>query len=209
MNEIKNALFLIFKGIELLQKKYPNRKFTIDGRLVGDIGEILAAENYDIELDLKSQPKHDGTLYDGKRVQIKATFKNTLTIKEIPEYYLGLKINKDGTFEEIYNGPGKMIEEKFSNRSALGKKLINLPNSVLMKLSAEIEEKDRIKKRVNPMNEHKIINDKTISDEDNDIIIEPINKNKNVSSAKLDQTIDKLYNSLNLPHDMEKFLEEK
>ena len=135
MNEIKKVLFLIFTGIKLLNTKYPNREFTIDGRLVGDIGEILAAENYDIELDLKSQPKHDGTMTDGKRVQIKATFKDKLTIKEIPDYYLGLKINKDG----IYNGPAKKIVEKFSTRSGFGNKLINLPNSILKEMQSIVD----------------------------------------------------------------------
>lgn len=207
MNEIKNALFLIFKGIELLKKKYPNRKFTIDGRLVGDIGEILAAENYELELDLKSQPKHDGTLYDGKRVQIKVTFKNTLTIKEIPEYYLGLKIKEDGTFEEIYNGPAKKIKEKFSKRSGFGNKLINLPNSILKKLSSEIEEKDRIKRKLTPINRANVLDNQNVTNEDNDLIFEKIEVNKNVNSASLDHFVNKLFDSLNLPEDMEKLLE--
>lgn len=207
MNEFKNALFLIFKGIELLHRKYPNREFTIDGRLVGDIGEILAAENYDIELDLKSQPKHDGTMIDGKRVQIKATFKDKLTIKEIPDYYLGLKINKDGTFEEIYNGPAKKIKEKFSKRSGFGNKLINLPNSILKKLSSEIEENDRIKRKLNPLYRANVLDNQNVTNEDNDLIFENIEVNKNVNSATLDHIVNKLFDSLNLPEDMEKLLE--
>ena len=207
MNEIKKALFLIFTGIKLLKTKYPNREFTIDGRLVGDIGEILAAENYDIELDLKSQPKHDGTMIDGKRVQIKATFKDKLTIKEIPDYYLGFKINKDGTFEEIYNGPAKKIIEKFSTRSGFGNKLINLPNSILKKLSSEIEEKDRIKRKLNPLYSANVLDNQNVTNEDNDLIIEKIEVNKNVNSATLDHIVNKLFDSLNLPEDMEKLLE--
>jgi hypothetical protein len=40
---IAEALRLISEGIQHLKRAFPNRKFTIDGRLVGDIGEIIAA----------------------------------------------------------------------------------------------------------------------------------------------------------------------
>ena len=39
---IKEALTLIFHGIERLHEAFPSRTFTIDGRLVGDIGEVIA-----------------------------------------------------------------------------------------------------------------------------------------------------------------------
>ena len=43
----KAALDAIFLGIELLKEGYSNkRSFTIDGRLVGDIGEVIAERDY-------------------------------------------------------------------------------------------------------------------------------------------------------------------
>ena len=49
-NKIGDALRLIFDGIKSLRDAFPKKEFTIDGRLVGDIGEVLAALEYDIEL---------------------------------------------------------------------------------------------------------------------------------------------------------------
>jgi hypothetical protein len=47
---IANGLRLIFQGIETLKHASPNRAFTIDGRLVGDVGEVIAALEYDVIL---------------------------------------------------------------------------------------------------------------------------------------------------------------
>src|SRR5205823_14272485 len=106
---INDALRLIFQGIEGLKEAFPNRSFTIDGRLVGDVGEVIAALEYDIVLHDISQPMHDATTSDGRKVQIKATFQNALTFKTVPDYYLGFRLFPDGRHEEIFNGPGKLI----------------------------------------------------------------------------------------------------
>ena len=48
--------------------------FTLDGNLVGDIGESLAVELFGIRLvDSKSHPGIDGYSRDGRTVQVKAT----------------------------------------------------------------------------------------------------------------------------------------
>ena len=56
---ITEGLALIFRGIDLLRDAFPNRAFTIDGRLVGDIGEVIAALEYGVRLDAISRPDHD------------------------------------------------------------------------------------------------------------------------------------------------------
>ncbi len=145
--EIAKALESIFSGICHLKNTYPGRQFTIDGRLVGDIGEAMAAMVYEIELDEVSQPTHDGTASNRGRVQIKATFQDALTFKTVPEYYLGIKINHNGTLEEIYNGPGQRIFDHYSYRSGIGEKLLRFPNAQLKKLSAQVPDEMRIRKR--------------------------------------------------------------
>ena len=77
---ITDALRLIFQ-VKQLEKAFPNRAFTIDGRLVGDIGEVIAALEYDLVLHETSQPTHDADTADGRHVQIKATFKESLTFR--------------------------------------------------------------------------------------------------------------------------------
>lgn len=40
---ITDSLALILEGIRRLGAAFPHRALTIDGRLVGDIGEVIAA----------------------------------------------------------------------------------------------------------------------------------------------------------------------
>jgi hypothetical protein len=144
---ISAALVLIFQGIEQLSSAFPGRAFTIDGRLVGDIGEVIAALEYDVILDDLQQPIHDGSTSDGRRVQIKATFKERLNFKTASEYYLGFKLDADGSYEEVFNGPGSIIRDHFSHRRGIERVLLSFPVSELRKLAATVEQKDRIPKR--------------------------------------------------------------
>lgn len=47
--EIHQAVKEMLKIVEALQNQYDKKKFTLDGRLVGDLGEILVEEDYDLE----------------------------------------------------------------------------------------------------------------------------------------------------------------
>ena len=56
----KLALQRIFEGINILRENCPHgRSYTIDGKLVGDIGEIIAAREFEIELDARPRARHD------------------------------------------------------------------------------------------------------------------------------------------------------
>lgn len=144
---IRKALRNIFRGIRDLQRLHPNRQFTIDGRLVGDIGEMMAELHFALALDEVQQPVHDGTAADGRRVQIKATFREFLTFKTVPQVYLGLKLHEDGTFDEVYNGPAGPIVDAFGHRKGFGERLLSFPVSRLRELNAQVAEQDRVARR--------------------------------------------------------------
>ncbi len=144
---IKEALQKIFDGISQLRKASPNKKFTIDGRLVGDIGEAIVQRDYNVTLYEKLIKGYDGETDDGRLVQIKATFKNSLTFTKTPDYYLGIKINEDGSYSEIYNGPGKYIKKEYEHRKGFGEKLLSFPNSVLNEISKNIPISEKVQKR--------------------------------------------------------------
>jgi hypothetical protein len=144
---VNAALKLIFQAIERLKRAFPNRAFTIDGRLVGDVGEVIAALEYDLVLHEVSQPTHDATTADGRKVQIKATFQDALTFKTVPDYYLGLRLYPDGRHEEIFNGPGKLIYERYIKRKGIGMALLRFPVAELRRLSDRISPSERIPKR--------------------------------------------------------------
>ncbi len=120
--EIKKALEEIFSGINKFKTNYEhlNKKFTIDGRLVGDIGEVLAEKYYKIVLFKKLQP----------------------------DYYLGLKIKKDGDFEETYNGPGKYIFEAFKHRKGINKISLRFPIKKLKEISKQILSSEKIERKI-------------------------------------------------------------
>jgi hypothetical protein len=144
---INDGLRLIFQGIELLKSAFPKRSFTIDGRLVGDVGEVIAALEYDIVLHEVMQPNHDATTSDGRNVQIKATFKDSLTFRTVPDYYLGFKLYPDGRHEEVFNGPGKAIYERYVKRKGIGAVLLSFPISELRRLSGMVAGHERVSKR--------------------------------------------------------------
>ncbi len=147
---IDKALANIFKSIDDLKKAFPQKAFTINGRLFGDLGEVIATLYYYVELYPVQKPVHDGKSSDGRKVQIKATFKNSPTFKTKPDYYLGLKLSKDGgPPEEIYNGLGRTIYQHYKdrNRKGIGEISLSFPIVELKKLSALVSPTDRIKKR--------------------------------------------------------------
>jgi hypothetical protein len=144
---IAEGLRLIFQGIENLKEAFPNREFTIDGRLVGDVGEVIAALEYDVVLHDISQPIHDATTSDGRNVQIKATFKDSLTFRSVPDYYLGFKLYPDGRHEVVFNGPGKAIYDRYATRKGIGVVLLSFPIAELRRLSEQVSENERIHRR--------------------------------------------------------------
>jgi len=146
---IQKSIQQLCKITNELKSNHKSKKFTLDGRLVGDLGEVLAEENYEIVLFDNIQPLYDATTLDNKMVQIKATFKDKLTFptEHIPELFLGLKLNTDGSFNEIYNGPGKYIKELIGKRKSPYNRLHLLPIKKLSEISNKIPEKEKIKKK--------------------------------------------------------------
>ncbi len=144
---IAAGLALVFQGINHLRSTFAHRRFTIDGRLVGDIGEVLAELEYDVTLDKKSRKGRDAKARDGKDVQIKATFKESLTFRSTPERYLGFRLSQDGSYEEIYNGPGRLIEKRFAHRKGIGKELLSFSIADLRELSKTVTPNERVPRR--------------------------------------------------------------
>jgi len=91
-----------------LHHLYPDRRFTLDGHLVGSIGEVLAAARYRLDLLPASTPAHDAKAPDGRLVQVKATQGDRVALRARPNHLIVLKLLRNGEIEEIYNGPGAL-----------------------------------------------------------------------------------------------------
>lgn len=117
--EARNNLRDHYQTVLRKQGSDVNLKFTLDGNLVGDIGEAIAVELFGIRLvETKSVEGIDGYTSDGSRtVQIKATgtgrgpaFRNTETRADLLLFF-------DLDFEKacgtvVYNGPEHYAVQK-------------------------------------------------------------------------------------------------
>ena len=106
----------IYAAVSELEKMFPGRYFTPDGHMVGSLGECLVADAYNLQLMPLSNEGYDAITKEGKKVEIKATQSKRIAFRSCPEHTIIIKINKDGTFVEFYNGPGKIIWETFSGK---------------------------------------------------------------------------------------------
>lgn len=107
---IKDKLRDLFLIVNELENMFPDRRFTLDGHLLGSIGEVLAEYYYGITLLPNSTKTHDGEV-NGRHVQIKITQGKSVDINDIPEYLLVLFLQKaEGKVYEVYNGPGDFLK---------------------------------------------------------------------------------------------------
>lgn len=119
------------------------RPFTPDGHMVGSIGEALAAHFYGLTLTPCSTPGCDALL-DGKRIEIKATQGKKVLFRCAPEHLLVLKLHKDGTFDEIYNGDGGRVWALVAHKAKPSNGQHGVSLAALRRLNAKVADAERI-----------------------------------------------------------------
>lgn len=132
--------------------------FALDGRLVGDIGELIAAEIFCLDL-LGTRTKNvDAVTTDrlNRKVQVKATFQTDgLSIKHAGDYFIGLQLNDAGKFRVIYNGPAGGVMTYLrapkaaghAGRKNAGKALEPVSLEAWSVLNLAVKDSDRIPRR--------------------------------------------------------------
>ena len=139
-------LFLITDELEAMTK----RKFTLDGHLVGSMGEVLASAIFDIELLPHSTKGRDARKGDSS-VEVKATFGRSVSfrnhdVENDVDRCLVLKLSRTSPHLErvVYNGGIRPIRDALSGRAmpSNGQKKISLRQ--LEKLDARVAENDRL-----------------------------------------------------------------
>ena len=98
----------LYRTVGELEAMFPGRYFTPDGHLVGSLGECLAAYHYGLEL-LPASSQGADALVEGVRVEIKATQGSRVALRSCPEHLLVIKLDREGGFTEIFNGPGDAV----------------------------------------------------------------------------------------------------
>lgn len=142
INAIPKLIRELYHVVSELEALFPGRHFTLDGHLVGSIGEVLAAHYYELELLPASAIGHDAITQDGVYVQIKATQKSQVGIRSEPQHLLVLGLTSAGAHEEIFNGPGELAWNAAGKMQKNGQRMIS--RSKLVELMAKVKADDRL-----------------------------------------------------------------
>lgn len=141
----------LIKARNGLRERYSayNLKFTLDGNLVGDLGEAIAAELFDLDLvGVGSHTAIDGRTRDGKKtVQVKATatgrgpaFRNT-EARADHLLFFSLDLERQvGTV--VFNGPERIARGLISNQAFTNQRGPSLPK--IEAADREVNDCDRL-----------------------------------------------------------------
>ena len=137
------SLYAVVKELETM---FPGRPFTPDGHMVGSLGECLVADAYGLKLMPPSNQGYDAETKAGKKVEIKATQSTRVAFRSCPEHTIIIKINKNGTFDEIYNGPGALIWQQFEGKNMPSNGQHQISLSKVASLSDQVSDNEKIKR---------------------------------------------------------------
>jgi hypothetical protein len=120
--------------------------FTLDGNLIGDIGEAVAAELFGLELSARNGTGIDGHAPDGRTVQVKATgTKRGPAFRMVDtraQHLLFLEFDLDNLEGEVvFNGPEE-IALQFLPSSWVDQR--SLTNRQIRRADALVEEDQRL-----------------------------------------------------------------
>lgn len=132
----------LYTASDGLERVFPGRKFTLDGHLVGSIGEVVAAYIFDLDLNPASTLGHDGIAPDGRKVEIKLTQGRGVAIRHEPEHLIVLHRPKGGPMRIVFNGPGKLAWAAAGSMQKNGQRPISL--SRLSQLAADVPTCERL-----------------------------------------------------------------
>jgi hypothetical protein len=132
--QLPDAVKGLWKAQQTLVRHYAatGLKFTLDGRLVGDIAEALALTHFDLLLPEKRTGGVDAVTRPGKTVQVKATGKRKTGPAFTPgkgraQYLLFFAIDfEKNTAAVIYNGPEAPVRELLPTGEWSGTKVLAL-----------------------------------------------------------------------------------
>lgn len=143
-DKFQHLITNLYATVNELERMFPGRHFTPDGHMVGSIGECLVADAYGLELLPASNKGYDAVAADEKCVEIKATQSNHVAFRCEPEHAIVIKIMPDGTFLEIYNGPGNLVWREFEGKLLPSNGQFQISVSKLKSINENVLESDRV-----------------------------------------------------------------
>ncbi|WP_272993817.1 DUF6998 domain-containing protein [Porticoccus hydrocarbonoclasticus] len=138
----------LYATVNELEAMFPGRRFTPDGHMVGSLGECLVADAYNLDLKTASNRGYDAITKGGLEVEIKATQSKSVAFRSQPQHTIIIKIMPDGTFEEIYNGPGSLVWEQFKGKRLPSNGQFQISLNKLRQLNRSVAQADRVPKAI-------------------------------------------------------------
>jgi len=142
---VPNLVKQLYAIVAELESLFPGRHFTLDGHIVGSVGEVVAAARYDLVLMQASSEGHDAKAQDGRLVEVKATQADSVGLRSEPQHLIVLRILPDGQAVEVYNGPGTLPWAQAGPLQSNGQRNISLGR--LSKLMAGVSQESRLRAR--------------------------------------------------------------
>lgn len=143
--QLIEQLYEITDELENLSNRRP---FTPDGHMVGSIGECLVADAYDgLELMPPSNEGYDALWKSDLKVEIKTTQGDRVAFRGPPPKTIVIQLNRDGSFDEIYNGPGELIWQILAGRPRPSNGQYQITLNRLRKLNQQVPPDQRIPRR--------------------------------------------------------------
>jgi hypothetical protein len=100
------AVATIYAAVQELNAEFPERSFTPDGHLVGNLGEVIAKKEFHPTLLDNSHPGHDAKDADNCFVQIKLTAKESIGMCADCDRLIVMKLESPEWAVLVYDGPG-------------------------------------------------------------------------------------------------------
>jgi len=141
-DDVLLLLDALYTASDRLETLFPGRKFTLDGHLVGSIGEVLAAYMFDLSLLRGSNKGHDATTHDGRKVEVKMTQGYSVAIRYEPDHLIVLQRIKGSKVNVVFNGPGTIIWKNAGKLQSNGQRPISVQK--LRQLDAIVMQADRL-----------------------------------------------------------------
>lgn len=138
----------LYATVNELEAMFPGRHFTPDGHMVGSLGECLVADAYKLKLKTASNTGYDAVTEAGLEVEIKATQSNSVAFRSQPQHVIVIKILRDGTFEEIYNGPGALVWDQFTGKRLPSNGQFQISLNKLQQLNQTVAQSVRVPKAI-------------------------------------------------------------
>ncbi len=145
LNRVPDLIRQLYVIVDELERLFAPRPFSLDGVLVGSIGEVIAAYAYDLDPFCFSSECHDAKAKDGRMVQVKLTCGTKgVALRSVPEHLIVLQLHGRKQFIEVYNGPGAPAWGKAGTMQKNGQRPISL--SSLRELNRAVPGDQRLPK---------------------------------------------------------------